>query len=157
MSRKRRKQKAVALEVVSGGATVEDVVREEMRGSELPKSEVLAGPKRRTFTAAYKQRILDEADSCTEPGQVGALLRREGLYSSHLSSWRQAIKRGEREALSAKRGPKERTVSEREHKRLVRENEKLKRELATARLVIDAQKKFAEVLGVALAPPPEGT
>jgi transposase len=156
VSRKRKKQKAVALEVVSG-ATVEDVVREEGRASELPDSEVLAGPKRRTFTAAYKQRILDEADACTEPGQVGALLRREGLYSSHLSSWRQASKRGEREALSAKRGPKERTISEREHKRLVRENEKLKRELATARLVIDAQKKLAEVLGVALPPPPEGT
>ena len=116
-----------------------------MRGSELPDSEVLAGPKRRTFTAAYKQRILDEADGCTEPGQVGALLRREGLYSSHLSSWRQASKRGEREALSAKRGPKERTVSEREHRRLVRENEKLKRDLATARLGVPYDRR--EFLG----------
>lgn len=132
------------------------MVREENRAGELPDSEVLAGPKRRTFTATYKERILDEADACTEPGQVGALLRREGLYSSHLSSWRQASKQGKRGALSAKRGPKERTVSEQEHKRLVRENGKLKRELATARLVIDAQKKFAEVLGVALSPAPGG-
>ncbi len=75
MSRKRKKQEAVVLEVVSSGTRVEDAVREEKRASELPESEVLAGPKRRTFTAAYKQRILEEADACTKPGQVGALRR----------------------------------------------------------------------------------
>jgi len=122
-----------------------------------PDSEVLAVATRRQFTAQYKLRILEEADACTERGQLGALLRREGLYSSHLSSWRQARKRGEQQGLSSKRGPTEQTVSAREHKRVVRENAQLKKQLATARLIVEAQKKLSEVLGIELPAMPEET
>lgn len=145
MSRKPNKNQEKGVELAVVSRTAEG----------LPDGEVLAGPKRRTFSAKYKQRILREADACTGPGEIGALLRREGLYSSHLSAWRAAAKRGERQGLSTKRGPTERTVSEREHKRLQRENEKLKQELATARLIIEAQKKLSEVLETTLPPAPE--
>ena len=65
--------------------------------------QVAAKPRRRTYTAEYKRRILKEADACATPGAVGALLRREGLYSSHLAVWRQARRRGELAALAPKR------------------------------------------------------
>jgi hypothetical protein len=63
-------------------------------GPDLPDPEVVPMAKRRQFSAAYKRRILEEAESCSEPGEVGALLRREGLYSSHLTTWRQQRERG---------------------------------------------------------------
>src|SRR5918996_3657320 len=79
--------------------------------------QVVAKPRRRTYTAEYKRRILREADACTTPGAIGALLRREGLYSSHLVEWRRAQARGELAALSPKkRGRKPRTVDPRERK-----------------------------------------
>src|SRR5215813_13322326 len=79
--------------------------------------QVTAKPKRRTYTAEYKRRILKEADACATPGAVGALLRREGLYSSHLAVWRQARRRGELAALAPKRrGRKPAPVDPRDRK-----------------------------------------
>src|SRR5213593_599888 len=86
------------------------------------ETEVVAKAQRRRFTAEYKRRIVREADRCTKPGEIGALLRREGLYSSHLTTWRAARDRGELEGLSPKqRGPKatppdprEKTIAEQE-------------------------------------------
>ena len=100
---------------------------------------------RRKFTAAYKLRILKEAESCTKPGQVGALLRREGLYSSSLTSWRRQAARG---LVPKKRGPVAQKADP--HVRriavLERENEKLVHKLKQAELIIDVQKKVAELL-----------
>jgi len=109
--------------------------------------------KRRSYSAEYKRRVLREADACTEPGEVGALLRREGLYSSHLSSWRKQRERGELAGLSPKkRGRKHRrkTVSAKEHERLQRENRRLRQRLEQAELIIDIQKKASEMLGIPL-------
>jgi transposase-like protein len=73
----------------------------------IPDPEVVVKPKRRQFTAEYKRRILQEADACAQPGEIGALLRREGLYSSHLTTWRHQRQRGELQGLApAKRGRK---------------------------------------------------
>ena len=77
------------------------------RARPAPDPEVVAKPKRRQFTAQYRLRILEEADRCTQPGEVGRLLRREGLYSSHLTAWRKARRKGSlRELASNKRGAK---------------------------------------------------
>jgi transposase len=105
--------------------------------------------KRRKFSAEYKRRILDEADSCTEPGQIGALLRREGLYSSHLTTWRRQRDRGLIQALSPKkRGRKRKDELEREVARLQRENERLQARLEQAEMIIDVQKKLSKLLGL---------
>ena len=112
----------------------------------LPDPEVPDRPRRRTFTASYKLTVLREADACTEPGQIGALLRREGLYSSHIVEWRRAREAGALAGLGPK--PRPRTVSpeQRELARLVRRAEKAEAELAKARLVIDIQGKASELL-----------
>ena len=114
--------------------------------------------KRRLFTAEYKRKVLQEADACTESGQIGALLRREGLYSSNLVTWRQARERGELEGLAPKkRGPKaqepnplalELAAKERENARLRAENAKLQ-------LICDVQKKVSLLLGVTLPTIPD--
>ena len=109
-------------------------------------------PQRRRFTAEYKLRILKEADACKQPGEIGALLRREGLYASHLSVWRRQRDRIARVGLSArKRGPKARLVDPRV-KQLERENAKLKLRLEKAEYIIGFQKKVAEMLGIPLKP-----
>jgi transposase len=77
----------------------------------IPDPEVVPTAKRRRFSAKEKLRILEEADTCTEPGEVGALVRREGIYSSYLSRWRKARDRGQLTALSARRNPKEPSFS----------------------------------------------
>lgn len=114
-----------------------------------PNPEVVAKAKRRRFKADYKLRILREADNATEPGAVGALLRREGLYSSLLTTWRQERQAGIQEALSPhKRGPKPKTdplVAE--NQKLTRENLRLTEKLRIAEIVIDVQKKVATLLG----------
>ncbi len=111
-------------------------------------AEVAAKAKRRAFTAEYKKRILAEADAATEPGAIGALLRREGLYSSHLTTWRQERADGINQAFSRKRGPKiRRDVTAEENARLRRQNERLTEELRKAHLIIDVQKKVAALLG----------
>lgn len=116
-------------------------------------SEVVATARRRTFTATYKLRILRQADACTAPGELGALLRRESLYSSHLTEWRRARDGGGLAALEpAKRGPKIAPVDSNatEVKQLRRDNARLAARLERAELVIDIQKKVAALLGIPL-------
>ena len=108
--------------------------------------EVLPKAERRQIRAEYKLRVLAEADRCSEPGQIGALLRREGLYSSHLSKWRQQRERG---ALGQQRGRKADPQTA-ELKRLQRENERLRSRLERAEHIIEVQKKLAELLGTTL-------
>jgi transposase-like protein len=121
-----------------------------------PNPEVVPKAERRRFSADYKQRILQEADACTRPGEVGALLRREGLYSSHLTTWRQQRRRGARQGLTpAKRGRKADPQAA-EIARLQRENERLKAQLARAELIIDVQKKLSQMLGLPETPSGEG-
>ena len=110
--------------------------------------EVVPKAKRRQFTAQYKLRILEEADHSTGRGQIGALLRREGLYSSHLSKWRQQRERGQLQGLAPKkRGRKGKDPTMAELARLRRENERLRAELEKAEIIIDVQKKLAQLLG----------
>ncbi len=113
-------------------------------------TEVVHKPKIRQFTAEYKLRILQETEGCTRPGEIGAILRREGLYSQLLSKWRDQRMSGGLEGLSQhRRGPKvdEQAV---ELARLRRENERLKEKLKRAELIMDVQKKVAQMLGVTL-------
>lgn len=114
--------------------------------------EILERASRRLFGAAYKLRVLEEADRCSSPGEVGALLRREGLYSSHLSQWRKQRREGALSSMSAsKRGARARqTPAQREVERLRCENERLRKKLSQAEKVIEVQKKLSEVLGVSL-------
>jgi transposase len=115
-----------------------------------PDPEVVAKPKRRTYTAEYKQRILAEVEAVAPtPGGVGALLRREGLYSSLLSYWRRERADGIHEALTPrKRGPKsKRNPLEDEVQRLRRQNGRLAEDLRKAHIIIDVQKKVAALLG----------
>lgn len=124
-----------------------------------PDPEVVARPaqaRRRTFPAAYKMRILDEA-AHTAVGQLGALLRREGLYSSHLANWRRERARGTLSAtagVAPRRGRPAMPAAEREVARLREENARLARKLAVAETVIEVQKKVAALLGLAVADSP---
>ena len=111
-------------------------------------SEVVPKAKRRTFSAEYKRRILREADQCRKHGDIGILLRREGLYSSHLTEWRKQAAAGQLAANGkTKRGPKPKLSAEqKETARLRRENARLEKRLAQAELIIAAQKKVAELI-----------
>lgn len=113
-------------------------------------SEVLEKAVRRRFTTDYKQCILAEADACQEPGQIGALLRREGLYSSHLSKWRIQRDAGVRAGLSKARGRKtiEKNALAEENARLQQEIQRLQARLAQAHTIIDVQKKLSHLLGL---------
>ena len=105
----------------------------------------------RRFSPSYKLRIVEEADRCTEPGEVGQLLRREGLYSSHLTTWRKAAHSGSLKALSKKRGRKpERNPLDEKVRKLERRNARLENELRKAHLIIDVQGKVAGLLGISL-------
>jgi transposase len=117
-----------------------------------PDPEVRDRPIRRSFTAEYKRRILAKADAATEPGQISALLRREGLYSSHLSQWRRSRTRGGSALEPSKRGSKPRPKDPRdvELARLTRDNEMLARKLRKAELMLDLQKKVSQLLGIVL-------
>ena len=120
-----------------------------------PKAEVDEKAVRRRFTAEYKIKILEEADGCQELGQLGALLRREGLYSSHLANWRRLRKKGTLASLKPKkRGRKRKPNDEaaQELQRLQRENRRLAERLRQAETIIDVQKKVCEVLGMATPP-----
>jgi transposase len=122
----------------------------------LPDSEVSERPVRRRFSGEYKLRILGEADACSETGELGALLRREGLYSSHLSTWRRQRDAGMLSGLSPrKRGRKPREVNPLQHRLTVveRENARLIKKLQQAEFIIDFQKKVSEVLGISLKNP----
>ena len=118
-----------------------------------PDPEVVAKPMRRQFTAEYRLRIVEEADRCTRPGEVGRLLRREGLYTSHLAAWRKARRNGSLQGLT----PNKRGAKPVEHNPLtpkVRQLEakvtRLEKELATAHTILDVQGKISGLLGLNL-------
>jgi transposase-like protein len=116
-----------------------------------PDPEVPEKKARRKFTAQYKLRIIEEANTCTKPGQIGVLLRREGLYYSNLSIWRKQKEKGLLEALSPKkRGRKEKEKNPLAQRvtQLERENERLRKKLKQAETIIDVQKKISEILGI---------
>jgi transposase-like protein len=120
-----------------------------------PDPEVPEKKARRKFTAKYKMQILQEADACTQPGQLGAFLRSKGLYSSNLATWRRQRDEGLLDALSPKkRGRKEKEKNPLAPKvaELQRENEKLNRKLKRAETIIEFQKKISEILGIAQEP-----
>ena len=117
----------------------------------LPNPEVVEKPQRRRFTKAYKLDILSQADACSAVGQIGALLRREGLYSSHLTNWRLQRSQGRLDTSATKK----RTVKPANHHaarvtQLERENARLKARLRQTELILDIQKKASEILGIPL-------
>ncbi|MFO7943116.1 MAG: hypothetical protein R6U51_02280 [Anaerolineales bacterium] len=113
-----------------------------------PDPEVIPRAKRRQFSKAYKKRILEEYAACTEPGEKGALLRREGIYSSYIVSWKRALEQGRLDdSTSKKRGPKEDPQQE-ELEEAKREIDQLRERLRKAELIIEAQKKISQILGL---------
>lgn len=122
-------------------------------------NETLERPRRRSFTADYKARILSEADAAAgQPGAIGALLRREGLYSSHLTKWRSDRANGGVAALGPKRrGPvaQKATANRQLVAKLERENARLKHRLKQAETIIEFQKKLNDLLGIPVGSPPE--
>jgi len=124
----------------------------------VPDPEVSARPKRRRqFTATYKARIVEEAQRCTEPGEIGALLRREGLYSSALTQWRRQYQAGALKGLRDDKRGRKRTRDSRDEElqRLKRDNERLNKKLQQAELIIEIQKKVAAMLGNPIETLPE--
>lgn len=118
-----------------------------------PNPEVVAKPSRRSFTAHYKLKILREADTCTQPGQIGALLRREGLYSSHLAQWRAQRRQGEIAALSDnQRGRPTTDPLLVENDRLRQENQRLVKRLQQTETILEVQKKISLLLELPLNP-----
>lgn len=119
-----------------------------------PDPEVAATAKRRQFSASQKRRILAEAERCTEPGQIGALLRREGIYSSNLTTWRKQREAAEDAAMHPrKRGRKaDPAIAEaRLVAALTKDNERLRRKLAQAHTINEVQKKLCALLGLPAA------
>jgi transposase-like protein len=117
--------------------------------------EVLEKPVRRQFTAAYKLEMVEAADRCTELGQIGALLRREGLYSSQLSTWRNQRQQGQLQALSDNKRGRKTTIPhpvQQELEQLRRENQQLRHKMQQAELIIDIQKKASQLMGISLSP-----
>ncbi len=130
---------------------VKDSVVVEVQHSADP--EVPEKPRRRRFTAEYKLRIVTDADACSEPGEVGALLRREGLYSSHLSTWRQQRDQGQLQALSPKkrgRRSKKNDPLATELAQVRREKAAVEQKLKQVELIIPIPKKVSEMLGIPL-------
>lgn len=122
----------------------------------VEETEVLAQAKRRTFTAEFKRQVLKELAACKKPGDIGALLRRKGLYSSHLVAWRRARDRGEL-ATTKKRGPEARKPDPRDKQivELARENRKLKARAERFEKMLEIQKKVAQLMDERF--PPEST
>ena len=124
---------------------------EASSGAPRPNPEVVAVAKRRTFSKTEKLRILAAADACVAPGDIGTLLRQEGIYSSHLTTWRKQRDAQQQSLLvERKRGPKVKpgAAEARQIAELMRENERLQRKLAQADLIIDVQKKLSILLGL---------
>lgn len=116
-----------------------------------PDPEVMEKKRRRKFTAAYKLRILEEADACTLPGQIGALLRREGLYSSNLTTWRRQRDEGQLKALSPRKRGRKANPDHHLAKRvaqLERENQRLRDQIKKAQTIIEVQKKISDLMGI---------
>jgi transposase-like protein len=119
--------------------------------NDLPDPEVEPQARRRQYSAKYKLGILEEADACTEPGQIGALLRREGLYSSHLTTWRRQRREGQLTALAPhKRGRTSQNQDAQavELAQLRQDNQHLQARLQQAELIMDVQKKLSQLLGL---------
>ena len=115
-----------------------------------PDPEVVATARRRQFTSGDKRRILDAADRCIKPGEIGALLRKEGIYSSHLTTWRRQRATDERAALEPQKRGRKADPTQAEDRRvlqLTQENDRLRRKLVQANAIIDVQKKLCALLG----------
>jgi transposase-like protein len=120
----------------------------ENTNNQDPDPEVVPQAKRRQFSKAYKKRILEEYFACTEPGEKGALLRREGIYSSYITTWKRQLERDKLAGSGAnKRGPKKDPHQE-ELEKLKKENERLRERLRQSELIIEVQKKISQILGV---------
>jgi transposase-like protein len=122
------------------------------QGVRGPAIEVVAKATRRRFTVEYKRKIVREADACKTPGAVGALLRREGLYSSHLTTWRAARERGELAGAPKKRGPVRRVADPRDRQitELERERTRWQKRAERAEALVELQKQMAALLGTPL-------
>ena len=148
----------------SGGRIAERAVGERSdlpvaRSEGIPDPELVERAQRRRFTAEYKLRILRQAEACTRPGEIGALLRREGLYTSHLTAWRKQRDAGALEALDRKRGRKPADPRDARLAALERRAERAEAELEKARRVIEVQGNVSALLGELLGPKgaPENT
>jgi len=141
------------------GTLPENLTRPEQEVPAAPPNpEVAEKPERRRFTAKYKLDILRQADACTEPGSLGALLRREGLYSSNLNTWRRQRDEGTLSALAPKQRGRKAVKPDPmalENERLRKENARLAKRLKQAELIIDVQKKVSQILGITLETPPQ--
>lgn len=120
-----------------------------MNASQLPQTEIKARPERRKFGGTEKQRILREVDEC-QTGEIGAVLRREGIYSSHVARWREERMHGELSGLQPQKRGRKGNPMQLELERTQRENARLKRDLAQAHAIIDLQKKVSAMLGLIL-------
>ncbi len=141
------------------GRILPEVHLDRGKAAVLPNPEVPDKTVRRRFTAEYKLRILNQADACTEPGSLGTLLRREGLYASNLNTWRHQRERGILSGLTPRKRGRKESVSEpllAENEKLRKENERLTNRLRQAEIIIDVQKKVSQILGTPLATPGEG-
>lgn len=124
--------------------------------TESPDPEVTAKAKRRSFSALYKKKILAEVEAAAGSGNIGEILRREGIYSSTLTNWRKERDAAVDGAFSRKRGPEpKRNPLSGENEKLRRQNERLQEDLRKAELIIDVQKKVAMLLGRPLPPVPD--
>ena len=134
--------------------TTQTPLNRPVHAGPMPDPEVPERPVRRRFSAEYKLDILAQIDAA-EPGGIGAILRREGLYSSHLVDWRRARDRGALEALARPSGRPRPNPLAKEVERLTRQNTRLEQRLATAERIIEIQGKVSELLGIPLAQPSE--
>lgn len=142
---------------ISTPAAHQDSLNASSPDAQRPDPEVVPNAKRRTFSKAEKLRILAAADACVAPGDIGALLRREGIYSSHLATWRKQRQLAEETgALERKRGPKvdPAATEARRVRELEKEVERLRAKLAKADLIIDVQKKLSTLLGLSTGDTP---
>jgi len=130
----------------SGGAANGDAAIHRVPSAAVPEQ-----PQRRRFTPAYKVRIVEEAEACTQPGEIGALLRREGLYSSHLGDWRREYRAGAVAGLGRRpRGPQGPDPVVRQKEELEQQVARLQHRLRQAEKIIEVQKKVSELLGIPL-------
>jgi len=147
MSRESQVQeRAMSAETADSGDSGNGVaVRRRVSSAGVP-----AKPKRRQFSAEFKARIVEEAEACTQAGEVSALLRREGLYSSHLVNWRRQYRSGAAAGLAKRRGPKGKDSLVVEKEELERKVARLEHRLHQAEKIIEVQKKLSELLGISM-------
>lgn len=149
MARRRPKRRPRGSDVESSAEGLPEAGASPHGEPPKPDPEVAAKPKRRTFTAEYKLAVLEETDNAEE-GQIGAILRREGLYSSHLSAWRKARREDGRAGLGRRRGRKKKPAKpdKKRVQALERENARLRKKLEHAELILEVQGKVAGLLGL---------